>query len=212
MKNFKVMLLYLLVGYILPLLPKLELIGHYKILTLMASCIIMLLWANPPINFSEGKQKKSSDKGTMLLIFILSYVAILTPILEWAYFKTDNGWTTMTTVGFILIIGGLWFRIWSLQILGKYFTGTVKQVEGHQLVTSGPYKWLRHPSYLGSWITFLGCAVFLEAWVGMFITALAMGIAYYFRIRVEEKFLINAFGQDYRNYQKCSYRLVPYVW
>ena len=167
MKNFKVMLLYLLAGYILPLLPNPELIIHYKILMLMVSCIVMMLWANPPLILSEGRQKKSSDKGTLMLIFVLGFVALLAPILEWAYFKTDTGWTLWTSVGLLLTVGGLSFRIWSLRVLGKYFTGVVQQVEGHQLVTSGPYQWLRHPSYLGSWVAFLGCAVFLEAWVGL---------------------------------------------
>ena len=170
---------YLIAGYILPLLPKMELIGHYKILLLMIACVVMIVWANPPIQLSEGQKKKVSDKGTMLLIFVLGYIALIAPIIEWAYFKIDNGWTIWTNIGVILIIGCLTYRIWSLQILGKYFTGVVQQLDGHQLVTKGPYKYLRHPSYTGSMGAFLGCAVLLEAWIGLLVAAIAMSIAYY---------------------------------
>jgi protein-S-isoprenylcysteine O-methyltransferase Ste14 len=212
MKNFKVLLLYVFIGYVLPLLPKPELLLHYKILMHLALCVVMLLWANPPLVLSEGRQKQASDKGTLLLIFVLGFVAMLAPIIEWAYFKTDTGWTVWTSIGLLLTVGGLSFRIWSLRVLGKYFTGVVQQVEGHQLVTSGPYQWLRHPSYLGSWVAFLGCAVFLEAWLGLIITFLAMGTAYFFRISAEETTLENIFGAAYRQYRLRTWRLVPFVW
>jgi protein-S-isoprenylcysteine O-methyltransferase len=212
MKNLHLTIFYLIIVFALPLIAHVDLLFHYKTLVLMLVSCIMLLWANPVLSNREGKTNARSDKGTLMLIFICGYISIAAPVVEWAYFKTDTGWTAWTTIGFILTFGGLAFRIWSLRVLGRFFTGTVQQVEGHQLVTSRPYQWLRHPSYTGSMIAFLGCAVFLEAWVGLAIAFLSMSIAYFFRIRAEEMTLTAIFGTAYQRYREQTWGLMPFVW
>jgi len=211
-KNLRQVIIYLLGGYIIPLAAKPVLILHYKILLLMTACTVMMVWANPPIKLKEMPAAQSADRGTAELIFLLGYVAAVAPVLEWAYFKNDQGWTPWTTVGLLLIVGGLWFRIWSLKVLGRYFTGKVQQVQGHQLVTRGPYKVIRHPSYLGSMVAISGCAVLVEAWVGCAVATWCMAVAYRLRINTEENLLLSVFGDDYRAYQKHSWRMLPGIW
>ena len=70
MKNLRLTLLYLLAGYIFPLLPQLDKLLHYKTGILMLACIVMLSWANPEIRISEGKSNALSDKGTMVGHFL----------------------------------------------------------------------------------------------------------------------------------------------
>lgn len=211
MTNREYTLLYLATGYIIPLLPKYTAITHYKILILMLACVVMLLWANPPLKPSK-QASGNADRGTFALIFGMGYLAVVAPVVEWGYFLTDRGWSVWTGIGLLMMSGGLAFRYWSLRVLGRYFTGTVQQVEAHQLIQEGPYQVVRHPSYLGALITFLGCAVLLEAWVGFVVVLTAMGIAYYFRIQAEEKLLLSAFGQAYSNYQQNTWCLVPGIY
>jgi protein-S-isoprenylcysteine O-methyltransferase len=99
-----------------------------------------------------------------------------------------------------------------LRILGKQFTAAVLQVEGHQLITSGPYRWLRHPSYTGSLVSFFGNAIFLEAWLGLVITLACMGSAYFYRIKVEEMMLDKIFGQSYQCYRQHTWCVIPFLW
>lgn len=212
MKNLRLTLTYLLLGYILPLLPQTNKLLHYKTGILVFACIIMLSWANPEISLSEGKNNEVSDKGTVLVIFLMGYVAVVSPVIEWGYFLIDRGLTFWTFLGITLITTGLSYRIYAIQILGRQFTGAVKKVTGHQLITDGPYRLIRHPSYLGSLIAFAGCAVLLEAWIGLIICVVAMMIAYFFRITAEERHLVSIFRDDYTTYQKTTWRLFPFVW
>jgi protein-S-isoprenylcysteine O-methyltransferase Ste14 len=96
--------------------------------------------------------------------------------------------------------------------LGKNFTATVKITKEHELIKTGPYKVIRHPSYLGALIAIIGCPVFLNNTYTIFISCIAMMIAYYFRINVEEKTLSNHFGEFYEDYKKTTYRLLPLIW
>ncbi|MCC6460745.1 MAG: isoprenylcysteine carboxylmethyltransferase family protein [Saprospiraceae bacterium] len=212
MKNLRLSLLYLFTDYILPLLPRSEKLLHWKLLLLMLACIVMLSWANPEIKMSEGKRNVRSDRGTMLGIFFMGYLAVVAPVLEWGYFVRDGGFTFWSALGIGLMTGGLWFRIFAIQALGRHFTGVVQQVIGHQLITTGPYRWIRHPSYLGSVLAFVGCAVLLEAWWGLVICLVAMAGAYFFRIAAEERLLIEIFGNQYLEYRKRTWRLLPLVW
>ena len=142
----------------------------------------------------------------------MGYLALVAPVLEWGYFLVDSGLTFWTLLGTILIITGLRYRIYAIQTLGRHFTGVVKQVDEHQLVSHGPYRLIRHPSYLGSLITFVGCAVLLEAWLGLVICLVAMMVAYFFRIAAEERLLVSIFGDQYTEYQTRTWRLLPFVW
>jgi len=71
---------------------------------------------------------------------------------------------------------------------------------------------VRHPSYLGAWLALVGCGLFLGAFAGALVAAFSMSIAYYFCITAEEKTLLSTFGDDYRDYQKRTKRLLPLVW
>jgi protein-S-isoprenylcysteine O-methyltransferase Ste14 len=96
--------------------------------------------------------------------------------------------------------------------LGKHFTATVQLQKGHRLITNGPYGIIRHPSYLGALIALIGSAIFLNSLVGTITAVAAMMIAYLVRINAEEKMLVNSFGNRYREYQKNTKKLIPFIW
>ena len=111
-----------------------------------------------------------------------------------------------------MILGGLILRLYSIITLGKYFTATARATNKQELIQSGPYLLVRHPSYLGAMIVMIGVPVLLNNIVTLFSTIFLLTIAYVIRINTEEKLLISIFGDDYRQYSIRVKKLIPYLW
>lgn len=197
---------------VLPLLGKPGLMLNGKILFIIAGSICMWL-TQPPVSAKETNDKKNSDRFSVVLILLMSLISVVVPVVDWAYFTTDhNQFGIVTIMGFIMIIAGISFRAWAVNTLGKYFTATVQIKSDHQLVKTGPYAIVRHPSYTGAFIAIVAGGVILGSMIGFVISCIAMCIAYYVRIGIEEKELIGWFGSDYETYQKSTKMIIPYVW
>ena len=185
-----------------PLLLKPSLILNFKTFILIISAGVLWL-SQPGFSKQDMNSNKQSDKLSILLILIASSVSVFSSVIEWAYFTPDKSLINPSTIiGLILLVIGISIRIWSISILGENFTATVKITREHELIKTGPYKFIRHPSYLGALIAIIGCPLFLNNTYTIFISCLAMMIAYYFRINVEEKTLSNHFGRILRGIQK----------
>jgi protein-S-isoprenylcysteine O-methyltransferase Ste14 len=211
MKKMIKTLLILSLTYALPLIFAPELILNYKIIVVASACALMFL-TQPDFKLIEASQNKASDKHTILIIILAGLLSQILPLIEWGYFGPGaNGYsnTAFTIIGLSMLAGGLVFRIWSIRYLGRCFTGTVQIIEGHQIIKSGPYAIVRHPSYLGAYVAIIGSAIFLNVVVGTFTAAILMAFAYRFRINVEEKALIDEFGVDYLDYIKSIPKIIP---
>ena len=118
---------------------------------------------------------------------------------------------------------GTAFRWYCVSVLGKYFTFDVATHRGQVLIEAGPYRYIRHPSYSGAqWrplavapsgalLTLLGFGLALGNWAGLVVVLSCMGFAYAYRIPVEEAALVSALGETYKQYQKRTWRLLPYL-
>ncbi|TMI26766.1 isoprenylcysteine carboxylmethyltransferase family protein [Candidatus Bathyarchaeota archaeon] len=83
--------------------------------------------------------------------------------------------------------------------------------EDHKVVNKGPYRLVRHPSYTGALITFIGLGLAVQSWGALLVLMVFFGMAYGYRIRIEEGALVSELGQDYMNYVKQTKRLIPYL-
>jgi protein-S-isoprenylcysteine O-methyltransferase len=106
---------------------------------------------------------------------------------------------------------GIALRWYSAAILGKYFTFDVAIQSGQVLVEVGPYRYIRHPSYSGALLTLLGFGLALGNWAGLAASLSCTGLAYGYRIPVEEAALASALGEAYEQYMKRTWRLVPFL-
>ena len=113
-----------------------------------------------------------------------------------------------TVIGWL----GLLLRWWSFVSLGRYFTLVVGTSEGQPVVDRGPYRVLRHPSYSGLLVAFLGGGLMRGNWVGAAGSAAVLAVALVYRIRVEERALDAALGNAYRDFAARRARLVPFLW
>ncbi len=212
MKKLGNLFFYLLLGYFLPLVGQPTLLAHWQMILLMLAATTMI-FTQPSLDVAEARAQQATDRFSMLWISVLALPAIVAPILEWAYGRPQlpsaNAWTV---VGLCGMVSGLVLRTWAIRTLGRAFTSTVQVQQGQILITSGPYHLVRHPSYLGAYITFLGCAVFLQSWIGLLVAAASMGIAYLIRIPVEEHALAAHFGTAWQLYCRRTWRMLPGLW
>jgi len=107
---------------------------------------------------------------------------------------------------------GLVLRWWSFATLGRYFTIVVRTSADQAVISSGPYRVMRHPSYTGLLAALLGCGLMLGNWVGAAASFLVVLIALVFRLLREERALVDALGDTYRDFAEDRARLVPHVW
>jgi protein-S-isoprenylcysteine O-methyltransferase len=115
-------------------------------------------------------------------------------------------------LGIVLILVGLILRFWAVQALGRFFRTTVVVQDQHVLITNGPYKTLRNPSYTGGLITFLGFGIAVGNWMSILILFVSGIIPYVHRIAIEDRALAAEFGDEYDEYRKKTWALIPYIW
>jgi protein-S-isoprenylcysteine O-methyltransferase Ste14 len=114
--------------------------------------------------------------------------------------------------GMTLLAVGIGLRAWAFKALGRYFTFTVMVSPDQPVITSGPYRLLRHPSYTGILLAGAGVGLASANWVGLTAMTLLPLAVILWRIPVEEHALLATLGDRYRCYAARHRRLVPLVW
>lgn len=121
------------------------------------------------------------------------------PLTEWSFW-----------IGAFLTAGGLLFAVWARLHLGRNWSGSVTIKEGHELVTSGPYALVRHPIYTGLLLALLGSTLALGDWRAVLAFGLSAG-ALWHKMRVEERWMRQQFGDAYQAYAQRVPALIPFV-
>lgn len=114
--------------------------------------------------------------------------------------------------GEALVVAGLAFTFWSYAFLGRYVSSNVHVYPDHQLIEAGPYRYLRHPGYLGQLVAFIGLGLALQSWVALLAILIVAVWRIAYRIRIEEAFLSSELGAPYVDYMRRTKRLIPFVW
>ena len=119
-------------------------------------------------------------------------------------------WEKADYVGLALVIVGAALAIWARRTLGPNWSAIVRVQEEHEVVHRGPYRLLRHPIYTGGLTAMLGTAI-VEGEVGCFIAVVLACVTWWLKARMEEEFLAQHFGDDYRQYQQHTWQFIPFV-
>jgi protein-S-isoprenylcysteine O-methyltransferase Ste14 len=106
---------------------------------------------------------------------------------------------------------GVLVRQYAIAILGRFFSLTVQIVEDHKVVEKGPYRFVRHPSYAGVLITFIGLGLAVQSLGALLLLLVVFGVSFGYRMYVEERTLLSELGQDYASYMKRTKRLIPFL-
>ena len=184
--------------------------------TVLAFMLAICFFAIEPL-FRQGKAAKSlertaSDKGSSTLIVVLFWIVIILPPLLNFLQVGQIASSGIRWLGLLIMVLGLGLRFWSMRVLGKYYTRTLRVAEKQAIVTQGPYRVIRHPGYLGTICVWIGFALAVGNWIATIILAILLFGVYGYRIRSEEVMLIDRFGNEYQKYRKRTWRLVPYIY
>jgi protein-S-isoprenylcysteine O-methyltransferase Ste14 len=111
--------------------------------------------------------------------------------------------------GCVLMVVGLVIRWIAASTLKQYFTVNVSIQKDQTIIDTGMYKSIRHPAYLGSLLSFFGLGLALENWFCLLVVFTLPSAATLYRFSVEEKVLIDRFGEGYERYAKHTRRMIP---
>lgn len=163
----------------------------------------------------EGaKDADSKDSGSIKVIMAGTSIALglaypLAFVRAWSF---PQNWKVLLFVaGVLMVFLGSVLRRYCWRTLGEYFTGDVKARADQPVIRSGPYRFVRHPSYTAAMMMFIGIGLALGNWVSLVLVTIATIAAYGYRVAVEERALLDAIGEPYRSYMKERKRFIPYV-
>jgi len=157
----------------------------------------------------------AEDRGTKLVLFAGLFGGFT---LGWYAAQhlpsaalSGNGWIYVGA-GVATVWLGVSLRAWAVLTLGRYFRREVHVEAGHQVVRSGPYRFVRHPAYLGNVLATLGVGIALANWLSIAALLVLPLLAHVPRIVVEERALKDQIGAPYEEFTKQTARVIPGVW
>jgi protein-S-isoprenylcysteine O-methyltransferase Ste14 len=171
----------------------------------------------PEIIVSKRKAPElssKSDRGSLLVVMLLLWIGIAADFtlsfqLPQAAIRSER--IPVFFVGIGLMFAGVALRLYSISLLGRYFTFEVAVHVDQPVIEVGPYRYIRHPSYAGALITITGLGLALGNWAGLIAILGCMVVAYAYRIPIEESALLASLGEPYEKYIRRTHRLIPYI-
>ncbi len=161
------------------------------------------------------REMHTSERADVFLFPAITIVTLGALILSLSDFlvlqRSVYRFELLNLIGLILFTPGIIIYLASRLTLGRFFSKRLNLMEGHRLITHGVYKSVRHPSYTGSILFWLGFTLLLNSILGFTVMLLGV-ILVLIRIPFEEKMLINRFGQRYIDYMKRTKKLIPHIY
>ncbi|PWV53856.1 isoprenylcysteine carboxylmethyltransferase family protein [Chitinophaga sp. S165] len=162
---------------------------------------------------SSQTDKTQADKQSLRIIWITVMIALplahfLSLQLNWEICSSP----VLHRLGLAMILAGMVFRAIAVYTLGRYFTVDVAIRSDHKIVRKGVYRYLRHPSYLGVLVSFLGNALAFNSWAAALVGFLPVLAVFLYRMKIEEELLVSNFGEEYLDYKKGTWRLIPFIY
>lgn len=163
---------------------------------------------------SSGNTQTRDDRGSLRLIWRVILIAMLCAGLLWNFLPQAQLPMTpaIHATGLALFVAGLLLRWYSIFYLGKYFTVDVAVAADHKVIDTGPYRYIRHPSYTGALLAFLGLSIYIGNMASMIVLMGAISWVFLRRIRIEEQVLQAQLGEPYSSYMSRTRRLIPFVY
>ena len=159
----------------------------------------------------ETTQEEHGDRSFWLITISLAAAFFLPPI-EFLFFKLGSnkfGWTITLGIG-LIVIGSTLFVL-SRRALRQAYSGHLSVKTNQILVRDGPYRLIRHPAYTGYLCMAVGISIGYESLTGV-LNLILLLICMQYRMNLEEKMLVEHFGDSYRHYIQTTKRLIPGIW
>jgi protein-S-isoprenylcysteine O-methyltransferase len=162
----------------------------------------------------SGAAAQHADDGSLRRLWLGISAAVVAAV--WVAQGTRHGFAPLLArlwpLACVLFALGIVLRWWSIVKLGRFFTVDVAIAPGQYVIDTGPYRYLRHPSYSGALLAFVGYGIALCNWWSLAILLVPITAMFLHRIRIEEAALQRGIGDSYTRYMERSWRLLPYVY
>ena len=157
---------------------------------------------------------KAADGGTGAQILWSIYVTQILAVVEATYLRypASMRWDLTASFAAVAVLLGFILRTWAIGVLGSFFTMHIAASSDQPVIRRGPYRMVRHPSYLGALISYIATTILLHAWFSASLAVLLLPLAFVRRIHHEEKLLKNVVGGEYISYSRSVKRLIPGIW
>ncbi|MCU1291922.1 MAG: isoprenylcysteine carboxyl methyltransferase [Bryobacterales bacterium] len=192
----------------------------------VAAVVVMLLYAvQSEVRF--GKRARTmrtgpADRRSTLAVSVCAAIPILGFVLamkanssfatllpEWFRGAVLPGQPAIGWAGVVVAACGVGLRLWAVLKLRERYTRTLLIQDEHSIERGGPYRWLRHPGYLGSLLVLNGIALASGNWITLLASLIATLAAYTHRIKVEDEMLVAVLGESYAQYRREVKALIP---
>ena len=165
---------------------------------------------------SRTMQSTEQDKGTTRLIGAAVAVSwtgvLLAAILDHLRIGLIEPYIVLNIIGALLMAAGIAIRIAAARTLGRYYTRTLRIGNDQHVITSGLYKRIRHPGYLGDILLFVAAGISMSNVLLLVFNAAIMIPIYIHRMNIEEELLSQTLGREYRTYMIGTKRIIPYIY
>jgi len=192
-------------------------VGHparcgYVLLAILLQALVVIGW--PAVGRTGGRAAQTVRRQSVavLLLQILSIaIVFVAPYSDRREIAVLGASAILRYLGLGLFGFGFVLMTWAQLCLGRQFSVQVALQDGHRLVSDGLYRYLRHPRYLGIIVLNLGITLAFRSGLALMCTAGLVGVLLW-RIHDEETLLCRAFGDEWQQYTRRSWRLMPFVY
>ena len=212
MKKINVGTLVSVVFYLVISMGRTEFLLNTKIIIIFLMGIIASYYQ---ADYHPFKPKNNEiDKGTVLHIIWTVYLTQALALIEAFYFNYPKSleFNAPAIIFLIMALIGLWYRSWAYISLGKFFTMHLETQKNHKIIDTGPYKFIRHPSYTGAFLTYVFIPLAFESYYSAVVSVVLFSWAFYRRITHEEAMLEVQLGEPYKEFCSKRSRLFPGIY
>ena len=161
-----------------------------------------------------GKSRTVEDRGSLRALWLVIAISVSAAygLAQAAPAWRIGGAAAALDAGITLFVAGLALRWYSIVVLGRFFTVNVAIAADHRLIDTGPYRFVRHPSYAGALMAIFGLGLYLCNWASLAATVVPTLLVFSWRMHVEEVALAAALGDRYLAYMRRTRRLIPGIY
>lgn len=180
--------------------------------------ILILLWVSSEVLLGITRRADPNlarvyDRGSGRLLWTIIVIAVAVAVvlrgISWGRLPIPT--PVLGSLALLFLLAGIGLRWWAILALGPLFTTNVAVAPEQKVLSSGPYRWIRHPAYAGILLAFLGCGWHFGSWLSTAALVLPVLGAILYRMRVEETALLKVLGAEYRGYQLRTKALIPRI-
>jgi protein-S-isoprenylcysteine O-methyltransferase Ste14 len=189
-----------------------DLVMKMEVVLPIASVLVIYL-----VRMVELKTKRNTIPGpikenlTLRLFMLAGTLMLIGSITEFFLRRSGLFWPTFIA-GWVCALLSFGIRRRAIAALGQFWSLHVEIRENHQFVRTGPFRWVRHPTYFSMILELLCLGLILNAYISLAVTALVFIPALLLRLKLEEAALVEKFGAAYQAYQRERPAIIPYKW